>query len=94
MFGFKKIYRNLLIFMMSAAMIFSTTLTVHAADAETVLNDEEWNKYIEESLSLDKTPGLSLVTVQNSEVHFKNWGYSNIADKTPLTEDTVLQIGV
>lgn len=42
---------------------------------------------------MDKTPGLAVVAVKGSDVGFNNWGYANIKDKTPMTEDTLVHIG-
>lgn len=82
-------------------MIIMTVLTigvlipfkVNAADVDSVLNDSDWIDYVERSIDIDKTPGLAVAALYGSEVGFKNWGYANIKEKTPMTEDTPVHIG-
>ena len=75
------------------SLIIGTSVTAYAADVDSVLNDAEWTSYVERSIEIDKTPGLSVVAVKGSDVGFKTWGYANIKDKTPMTEDTLVHIG-
>lgn len=75
------------------SLIISTSITVYASEIDSVLNDAEWTSYVERSIEMDKTPGLAVVAVKGSDVGFKNWGYANIKDKTPMTEDTSVHIG-
>lgn len=83
------------------AIIIMTVLTIggiipfkaYAADVDSVLNDPDWNDYVEQSIDIDKTPGLAVAAVKGTEVGFKNWGYANIKEKTPMTEDIPVHIG-
>ena len=64
------------------AIIIMTVLTIggiipfkaYAADVDSVLNDPDWNDYVEQSIDIDKTPGLAVAAVKGSDVGFKNWG--------------------
>lgn len=67
--------------------------TAYAADVDSVLNAPVWNDYVEQSMELDKTPGLAVAAVKGSDVGFKNWGYADIKEETPMTEDTPVHIG-
>lgn len=84
--------RTVIIFTVITALL-GTSSPVNAEDVGTVLNDAQWNEYIQESIDTDKTPGLAVAAVKDSEVGFKNWGYADIKNKTPMTEDTPVHIG-
>lgn len=53
------------------AMIIMTVLTigvlipfnVYAAEVDSVLNDPVWNDYVEQSIQIDKTPGLAVAAI-------------------------------
>ncbi|HBB72071.1 MAG TPA: hypothetical protein DCZ71_05635, partial [Ruminococcus sp.] len=60
--------------------------TAYAEDADPVLNDPDWNSYVEQSIDIDKTPGLAVAAINGPDVGFKNRGYANIKEETPLTE--------
>ena len=75
------------------SLIISTSITAYASEIDSVLNDAEWTSYVERSIEIDKTPGLAVVAVKGSDVGLKTWGYANIKDKTPMTEDTLVHIG-
>ena len=78
---------------LTSLMMISTSLHVSAADADSVLNNSEWNDFVEEKMNQDDIPGLSLSMVNGSDTGFRNWGYADISDKTPMTETTPLYIG-
>ncbi|MBO4243345.1 MAG: beta-lactamase family protein [Clostridiales bacterium] len=83
------------------AMLIMTILTIevlipskaYAADVDSVLNDPDWIDYVERSIDIDKTPGLAVAAVNGQDAGFKNWGYADIEEKTPMTEDTPVHIG-
>lgn len=66
---------------------------LHAAAADPVLDNAEWNAFVEEKIEKDAPPGLAVAVVNGSEVGYKNWGYANIEEQSPVTEDTVFGIG-
>lgn len=72
-------------------VLIASTPDAYAADS--VLNDTEWNSFVEEKIEKDAPPGLALALVSGSEVGYKNWGYANIGEQSPVTEDTVFGIG-
>jgi len=75
------------------SVIIGMQMPAYAAETDTVLNDKEWISYIERSMDTDKTPGLAVAAVKGTDTGFRNWGYANIRDKTPMTEDTPVHIG-
>lgn len=81
-------------FVLTTAVICGISpITTSASDTQSVLNDKDWVEFVEEKIEQDSTPGLSLSVVNGSEIGYKNWGYDNIADKTPVTENTAFRIG-
>ena len=76
-----------------AILLIATPTKALAANKVNVLNDIEWNSFIEEKIEQDKTPGLAVAVVNGSDVDYKNWGYANIEEQTPVTENTVFSIG-
>ena len=60
-----------------------------ASASDTVLDDAEWNAFVEEKIELDDQSGLAVTLVNGSEVSFKNWGYANMEEQSLVTEDTV-----
>ena len=79
----------------ASAVVFIGILptTAFASDTQSVLNNEEWVDFVEEKIEQDSTPGLSLSVVNGSEIGYKNWGYDNIAENTPVTKNTAFRIG-
>ena len=65
----------------------------YAGDTESVLHDEDWSNYAEQSIRLENTPGLSVAAVSGSETGYRNWGYADLKAQTPMTEDTPVHIG-
>lgn len=88
----KLIYKSAAV-LTASVVLLGTTLNVSAEIADPVLNNTEWNSFVEEKIAQDNTPGLTLVEVNGSETEYKNWGYSDLRDKTPVTENTVFGIG-
>ena len=82
-----------MIIMTVLTIVVLITFTAYAADVDSVLNVPVWNDYVEQSMELDKTPGLAVAAVKGSDVGFKNWGYADIKEETPMTEDTPVHIG-
>jgi len=48
---------------------------------------------IEESLDDGDIPGLSLVILKDGETVMKNYGFANVASQTPVTSNTLFEIG-
>ena len=62
-------------------------------DLDAALSNADWNNIVEACMEKDHAPGLALAAVSGGEVRYKNWGMSNLTAQTPVTEDTVFQIG-
>lgn len=77
----------------ASAVLLCTLPKVSADGAPVILNDAEWNAFVEEKMELDSVPGMTLAAVSGSETGFKSWGYANIGEQSPVTEDTVFGIG-
>ena len=77
-------------------VICGDTVHVHtvisALAADLALDHKDWTAFVEEKIEQDSTPGLAVTLVNGSEVSYKNWGYANIEQQTPVTEDTVFGI--
>jgi len=58
---------------------------------------DNWEKNIEKEmrtmLKEGNIPGLSLVIINGDKVLFKNYGYADIENKTPVTKSTLFQLG-
>ena len=89
---FQKLLKRTLIASATLAMLINP-LKVSASDINDVLNSPEWNSYVEQAIKTDSTPGLAVAAVKGSDTGFKNWGYANIKEKCPMTEDTPVHIG-
>jgi putative ATP-binding cassette transporter len=55
--------------------------------------EEEIEKEVRQTLKEGEIPGLSLVIIIGDKVFFKNYGYANIDAKTPVTENSLFQLG-
>lgn len=87
---FKKMITRALAVTLALPILIAAPLRASAAD--TVLDNTEWNAFVEEKIEKDDPPGLAVTLVNGSEVSYKNWGYANIDEQTPVTEDTVFGI--
>ena len=65
---------------------------LHASASDSVLDNTEWNAFVEEKIERDNPPRLAVAMVNGTEVSYKNWGYANIEEQSPITEDTVFGI--
>ena len=65
---------------------------LQASASDSVLDNPEWNAFVEEKIELDNPPGLAVAVVNGAEIGYKNWGYANIEEQSPITEDTVFGI--
>lgn len=77
---------------MTLALPILITAPHRASASDTVLDDAEWNAFVEDKIELDDQPGLAVTLVNGSEVSFKNWGYANMEEQSLVTEDTVFGI--
>jgi putative ATP-binding cassette transporter len=55
--------------------------------------EEDIETEIRRVLKEGEIPGLSVVIINGDKIVFKNYGYSNVENKTPVTESTLFQIG-
>ncbi len=85
--------KRFLTIILMTALTLSTAMPVHAAEPDDAMHDAAWTEYAERSIEMDKTPGLSVAAVCGSETAFKNWGYADLNNQTPMTEDTPVHIG-
>jgi len=90
MLMFKKMITRAIAVTLALPILIATPLRASAADA--IPDNSEWNAFVEEKIEKDDPPGLAVTLVNGSDVSFKNWGYANIKEQTPVTEDTVFGI--
>ena len=84
----KRLIQKAAAFSLSAAMLRTASFSANAEDTGKTINNADWNSFVEEKIELDEPPGLAVTLVNGSEVSFKNWGYGNIEEQTPVTEAT------
>lgn len=79
--------------MMTVMLVCCTMLPefAHAASDDKIRNIE---LFIEEQQAISKIPGLSVTIVDKGvTVYQKGFGYANIKTKTPVTSDTLFELG-
>ncbi|WP_456956293.1 serine hydrolase domain-containing protein [Lysinibacillus sp. TE18511] len=79
-----------MIAMIVAFYSFSPTI-VNANSDEKIQKIE---KFVEEQMAISKIPGISLVIVEKGKtVYEKGFGYADVKSKTPVTSDTLFELG-
>ncbi|MDM5223042.1 serine hydrolase domain-containing protein [Peribacillus sp. NJ11] len=64
------------------------------ANAESSEKIQKIDKFVEKQRSISKIPGLSLVIVEKRKtVYQKGFGYADVKAKTPVTSNTLFEIG-
>lgn len=66
---------------------------LHTSASDAILDNAVWNAFVEEKIEKDNPPGLAVAVVKGAETGYKNWGYANIGEQAPVTEETVFGIG-
>lgn len=84
--------KKIIAVMISVGTLFTFIPSLSALAADLALDHKDWTAFVEEKIEQDSTPGLAVTLVNGSEVSYKNWGYANIEQQTPVTEDTVFGI--
>ena len=81
--------------MLMIAMILAVSgLTPKIANAESSEKIQKIEKFVEEQRSISKTPGISVVIVEKGKtVYQKGFGYADVKAKTPVTSNTLFEIG-
>lgn len=87
----KKMITRVIAGTLALSMLMAAPLRASASDS--VLDHPEWNAFVEEKIELDNPPGLAVAVVNGAEASYRNWGYANMEEQTPVTEDTVFGIG-
>ncbi len=79
--------------MIAVMLVFCTMLPqfAHATSKEKIRKIEH---FIEEQQALSKIPGLSVIIVDKGvTVYQKGFGYADTKSKTPVTSDTLFELG-
>jgi cyclic peptide transporter len=66
------------------------------AFAQRLANDSLWreaDKEIKQLMRAGNIPGLSMVLIQNGRSVIRNYGYANLQDKKPVTQQTLFELG-
>ncbi|MBQ6039278.1 MAG: beta-lactamase family protein [Oscillospiraceae bacterium] len=66
---------------------------LHTSASDAILDNAVWNAFVEEKIEKDNPPGLAVAVVKGAETGYKNWGYANIGEQAPVTEEIVFGIG-
>ena len=66
---------------------------LHTSASDAILDNAVWNAFVEEKIEKDNPPGLAVAVVKGAETGYKNWGYANIWEQAPVTEEIVFGIG-
>ena len=70
----------------------TASLASHVSISERIFDALE--PHVEASMKRYRTPGLALaLTDRNGLVGMRTWGYADLKTKTPVTEQTLFQIG-
>lgn len=76
------------------AIVFSTfSFDCFALEIDTVFNDADWNNYVEQYIEEDNVPGISFVAVSGDDMRIKSWGFTDLTEETPVSDETAFQIG-
>ena len=61
---------------------------------ENLYSDSEIEQFIHESMKKEKIPGLCLIIIKDDSTEvFKNFGYADLDEKIPVTENTLFELG-
>ncbi|MGE7672909.1 serine hydrolase domain-containing protein [Lysinibacillus sp. NPDC094403] len=86
---------SLKIYMFIIAMVvalFSLTPTIVNADSNEKI--QKIDQFVKEQKALSKIPGISLVIVEKGKtVYERNFGYADVQSKTPVTSNTLFELG-
>ncbi|EON72147.1 serine hydrolase domain-containing protein [Lysinibacillus sphaericus] len=84
---------KMFMFMLAMILIFNGLLPKIAyADSKEKIQKIE--QFVEEQRAISKIPGLSLVIVEKGKtVYQKGFGYADVKEKTPVTSNTLFEIG-
>lgn len=84
-----KIYLSIIVTIVS---FYSLTPTIVNADA--IEKTQKIDQFIQEQKAISKIPGISLVIVEKGKtVYEKGFGYADIQSKTPVTSNTLFELG-
>ncbi|WP_090040590.1 cyclic peptide export ABC transporter [Clostridium frigidicarnis] len=95
----KKINKLLVIFSVFISVILSSSVVFaeeNNGPIDLLTQDEriKIEKFIEENIDKGKIPGISITIVKDDKtIYQKGFGYSNIEDKTPVTDKTLFELG-
>ncbi|MDQ4680966.1 serine hydrolase domain-containing protein, partial [Stenotrophomonas maltophilia group sp. RNC7] len=62
-------------------------------EIRTTLHSDEIQHIISQAMEGDKAPGASITVTNGTEILYEQYGFSNIRAKTPVTEDTLFELG-
>ncbi|PEA54728.1 serine hydrolase [Bacillus pseudomycoides] len=81
--------------MLMFAMILAVSgFTSKMANADSSEKIQKIEKFVEEQRSISKIPGISLVIVEKGKtVYQKGFGYADVKAQTPVTSNTLFEIG-
>jgi cyclic peptide transporter len=77
------------------AAILVICITISLSNVATANKEDkikEISKYIEENFKELKTPGLSVGIIDNNEINFLNYGYSDVENGVKVTEKTNFEV--
>ncbi len=85
-----KLYRNVIVFILVLLTVITPTLTVSATTEEDI--GSIIKQYV--SKNVDTTAGMSVAVFDEKYTVYRNcFGYSDMQNKTPVAEDTVMEWG-
>lgn len=84
-----KIYLSIIV---TIVAFYSLTPTIVNADANE--KTQKIDQFIQEQKAISKIPGISLVIVERGKtVYEKGFGYADVQSKTPVTSNTLFELG-
>lgn len=88
--------RIIAFFLTIVVLLHFSGTSVHAFSENEIsktLHSDEIQTIISEAMEGDKAPGASITVTNGTEVLFEQYGFSNIDAQTPVTEDTLFELG-
>lgn len=80
--------------LMIAVILVVSGFTPKIANAESSEKIQKIDKFVEKQRSISKIPGISVVIVEKGETVYQNsFGYADVKAKTPVTSNTLFEIG-
>ncbi|MFJ7913970.1 MULTISPECIES: serine hydrolase domain-containing protein [unclassified Lysinibacillus] len=77
-----------------AMIVFLYSITPTIANADSTEKIQKIDQFVKEQKAISKIPGISVVIVEKGKtVYEKGFGYADVQSKTPVTSNTLFELG-